>query len=221
MNSANFRGIAISLAATVLLSGCGPNLVFYERSAFKLGVSVGEDPTTPLEVNAGLKRSVVSRVPSLKTSDSNSAEAEATSLVSDFDLAYDNDGNAASNLMGGKLTINTAFASGNAARALSTKQNKVLALVDVGSVIDDLEAQLAKLEGRESKDTLATAAAALMGDEFYRRYIKASSGATPDSARDALRGAFDSTCGTPETPDYGACAQRLSDALSAVLESHG
>ncbi|MCB0833150.1 MAG: hypothetical protein KDC45_06785 [Bacteroidetes bacterium] len=110
-----------------LLFGCTQNLVFGERTGFNLGISVNDEAAVPLEVNAGLKRSVVGLIPPKRErvdEDGNAtADDEAVSLLSGFDLKYDsNDTNA----LAGTLVIQTRIASGIAAINLAGGQNATL-----------------------------------------------------------------------------------------------
>lgn len=114
--------LALLLLGSLLLGGCQNNLIFLEQSGFKLAISVNNDPTTPVEVNAGLKRSIVALVPSsgdpVKTDTGTRANGEAVNLVSGFDLT---DTASANSALGGTLTIRTQFASGAAALAVASK----------------------------------------------------------------------------------------------------
>ena len=111
------------ILALPLLGGCQETLVFFEQTAFKLGISVNEEPPVPLEVTVGLKRRVVAISPPKKPLQTNEAggrraDGEAVSLLSRFDVIYtpDDTGTASpGNPFGGKLTIISAFASGGAA----------------------------------------------------------------------------------------------------------
>jgi hypothetical protein len=72
-------------------AACQHTLVFTERTAFKLGIEVNDDPTTPVNVTAGLKRSVLSVTPPrdpdvVDESGQSRAEGEAVSMLSWFDL---------------------------------------------------------------------------------------------------------------------------------------
>ena len=104
------------LLATLFLGACEWTLIYSERTGFKLGISVNDDPATPVEVNAGLKRTVVGFVPPREgVEESNGkkqAKGEAVSLFSGFKMEYEqNPGNP----LGGDLTVRTQFASGVAA----------------------------------------------------------------------------------------------------------
>jgi hypothetical protein len=133
------KPIAISLALMVLLPACQRTLVFTEQAAFKLGIEVNDDPTTPVDVTAGLKRSVVSvtppREPLVEAEGGGSrAEGEAVSTLAWFDLAYE----PADSPFTGTLTIRTSFASGLAAIA------KVVGVPLVGVATPELQARREK-----------------------------------------------------------------------------
>jgi hypothetical protein len=113
---------ALALPAMV---GCQETLIFFEQTAFKLGISVNEEPPVPLEVTVGLKRRVVAISPPKKplgqdASGSERAQSEAVSLLSRFDIIYHPDRSADAsaapgNPLASKLQIISAFASGKAA----------------------------------------------------------------------------------------------------------
>ncbi|MCB1815720.1 MAG: hypothetical protein KDK04_28970 [Candidatus Competibacteraceae bacterium] len=120
----SYASILMYIAVCLVLSGCTNHLVFGERTGFNLGVSVNSEAAVPLEVNAGLRRSVFGMVPPRRTvEDSNgnpTADDEAVSLISGFGLKYDPDN---SNALNGDLTILTRFASGIAAIKLAGGSN--------------------------------------------------------------------------------------------------
>jgi hypothetical protein len=122
---------AILVIATFFLNGCENNLLFMERTGFNLSIRVNNDPTTPVEVNAGLKRSVVAAVPPtgdpVKTENGTRANGEAVSLISGYDLSYDE---SKSSLFAGTLTIRTQFASGGAATAVAGDPTVVAMIAD-------------------------------------------------------------------------------------------
>ena len=114
--------LVIILPAT--LQGCSNTLVYGEQSGFNLGVKVDPKKSSPLKVNAGLERTVITNSPP-KESDDGKAKGEAASMFSNFDLQYEKD----TNPLQGKLTIQTRFASGNAALAIADKPSLVKKVV--------------------------------------------------------------------------------------------
>src|SRR5882724_11099365 len=104
------RHAAALIVGALLLGGCENNLIFLERSGFNLAINVNDDPTTPVEVNAGLKRSIVALVPPtgdpVKTESGTRANGEAVNLVSGYDLGYTE---SQTSVLGGTLTIRTQF----------------------------------------------------------------------------------------------------------------
>ena len=81
------------VSALLLLSSAKETLVFFEQTAFKLGISVNEEPPVPLEVTIGLKRRVVAVSPPKKplredTTGTRRPDSEAVSLLSRFDVIY-------------------------------------------------------------------------------------------------------------------------------------
>jgi hypothetical protein len=113
--------VAALVTGALLLGACENNLIFMERTGFNLAIRVNNDPTTPVEVNAGLKRSVVALVPPtgdpVKTATGTRANGEAVNLVSGYDLGYTE---SSTSLFAGTLAIRTQFASGAAAEAVSS-----------------------------------------------------------------------------------------------------
>lgn len=115
----------VMTAAAFALSACGNTLVFAERTGFNLAIQVNDDPATPVQVNAGLKRSVVGLVPPSKTlkeetNKGSRADGEAVSMFSGFRLEYEE---GATGLFQGDLSIRTQFASGMAARYIAGRKD--------------------------------------------------------------------------------------------------
>ncbi|HEY7608214.1 MAG TPA: hypothetical protein VIF14_03200, partial [Alphaproteobacteria bacterium] len=118
--------------------GCTDTLFFAERSSFKLGIHVNDNPVTPLQVNAGAKRTVIALAPPLavrKEGNRDRPVGEAVNLFSGFDLQYDKPETWASPFTG-TLTIKTQFASGAAAVALADKPAVVKQLIEAEIVQD-------------------------------------------------------------------------------------
>src|SRR5262245_21610096 len=82
----------VALFVLAFAAGCTNTLVFGERTSFNLAIHVNDNPITPLQVNAGLKRAVAGIVP---PNDVEKAEnqavpvGEAVSLFSGFNLGYE------------------------------------------------------------------------------------------------------------------------------------
>jgi hypothetical protein len=140
------------------LAGCQKTLVFFEQTAFKLGISVNEEPPIPLEVTVGLKRRVVAISPPKKPLEQGSPSSEAVRLLSRFDVIYLPDGETVAatpspaapsatpgatstvtaptgtpspgDPFGGTLRIISAFASGKAAVTLADNVVAMAAVVD-------------------------------------------------------------------------------------------
>lgn len=129
----------ISVGLMLLLTGCSDALIYGERTAFNLAIRVNDDPATPVNVNAGLQRTVVSLAPPLggqiKDGDRTSPAGESVSAISRFDLRYDQSTAA---VMAGRLTVKTQFLSGQAAvTATANPQTaaRVVQLVTAGRFI--------------------------------------------------------------------------------------
>ncbi len=126
------------IVAGLLLSStasCTDALVFAENSGFNLGISVNEEPSTPLQVNAGLERTVLAFAPpageTTTSGGKKSPKGEAVSLFSGFRLE-DNHANVTQSAFAGKLTIRTQFASGIAAQSVAGDIKTVKAITSVG-----------------------------------------------------------------------------------------
>jgi hypothetical protein len=119
--------VATLLAGSALLLGCQDTLVYGESTAFNLAIHANDNPQTPIEVNAGLKRHVGEMAPPVLTTDDDNgttkAAGEAVSSFSGFALTYDRDG-----VFSGDLFIRTQFASGLPAQLLA---NEPAAAVEV------------------------------------------------------------------------------------------
>lgn len=120
-------GIHLSVVTvTLLLTSCGDALVYGERTGFNLSLRADPSTSKPIEVNAGLRRSVVAIVPPkhMESQQDGSATAagEAVNMFSRFELSYDE---SETSLFGGTLAIQSRFASGQAAVKLAPDANKV------------------------------------------------------------------------------------------------
>jgi hypothetical protein len=115
------------LGLLLALAGCGDTLVFAERSGVNLGTKVDPASSQPLEVNAGVKRQVVTVIPPMgKGGDGSSApNGEAVNMFSQFEVSRElRDGN-----FNDVTTIRNRFASGGAALAISSKPDAVVAII--------------------------------------------------------------------------------------------
>jgi hypothetical protein len=126
------RSIALGIAMVVTQASCERTLVFTEQSAFKLGIEVNNDPTTPVEVTAGLKRRVLSVAPPKEPERNDQdgqtqVEGDAVSMLSGFNLGYE----PADSPLTGTLEIRSQFASGAAATILATDAGAIAKVVNV------------------------------------------------------------------------------------------
>ncbi len=94
-------------------------LVYGERSGVNIALRSDPAKALPLEVNAGVQRRVTTLVPPKERNDNRRPTDEAVSLVSTFDLTYNN-ANIEEGLFGGTTRIASIFTSGSAATALAT-----------------------------------------------------------------------------------------------------
>ena len=113
------------------LAACGDTLVYGERTGYNLAIEVNQDPETPVNVNLGLRRTVVSVVPPVATESGQGGQSrpkgEAVSMISGFFLS-DID---SENPLQLDLRIRSQFASGNAAVLVSGNPDVVRAIADV------------------------------------------------------------------------------------------
>lgn len=130
MKRSCLRAFLVSLVACMGTWGCQDTLVYGESTEFNLAIHVNDNPQTPVEVNAGLKRYVGEKAPPLaiKKDDNgqNKADGEAVSSFSGFALEYEE--NPVFALLG-TLHIRTQFASGAAAAALAENPIQAVAVV--------------------------------------------------------------------------------------------
>lgn len=119
--------VAMLLSASGWIAGCQDTLIYGESTAFNLAIHVNDNPQTPLEVNAGLKRYVGEMAPPVLTKDddqgSKKAAGEAVSSFSGFALTYDREG------IFGNLFIRTQFASGLPAQLLANEPGAAVEVV--------------------------------------------------------------------------------------------
>lgn len=119
------KGWLTFLLALPIVSGCERALVYGDRSGFNLAIRSDPAESAPLEVNAGLQRRVIGFVPASESDQNAPAKGEAVNMFSRFDLKQHRDSNT---VFGGKLTIGTAFASGQAALYVAEKPEVVAAI---------------------------------------------------------------------------------------------
>ncbi|NOD77378.1 MULTISPECIES: hypothetical protein [unclassified Ruegeria] len=108
---------------TLSLSNCTDiqdrALVYGERSGVNIALRSDPAKALPVEVNAGVQRRVTTLVPPKARNNNGRPTDEAVSLVSTFDLTYNN-ADAENGLFGGTTRIASIFSSGTAATALAT-----------------------------------------------------------------------------------------------------
>jgi hypothetical protein len=114
-------------AAAIGLAGCNNTLYYGESTSFDLALHVNDNPQTPIEANAGLKRRVLEVAPPLSVDSSDQQHrplGEAANSFSGFRLKFDPDP------VFGPLAIRTQFATGQAAETLADDPQAVAAVVD-------------------------------------------------------------------------------------------
>ncbi|WP_299894163.1 hypothetical protein [uncultured Ruegeria sp.] len=94
-------------------------LVYGERSGVNIALRSDPAKALPVEVNAGVQRRVTTLVPPKSRNNNRRPTDEAVSLVSTFDLTYNN-ADAQKGLFGGTTRIASIFTTGTAATALAT-----------------------------------------------------------------------------------------------------
>lgn len=162
MNDKSVRLICrLSSAAlvSVALSACTDALVFSESAGFNLSIGVNEEPSTPLQLNAGLERTVLAFAPPVgentTVAGKKQVNGEAVSLFSGFRLSDDH-ASEVTNALAGRLTIRTQFASGMAAQAVAGKVQVVKAITNVGvSYLPDDGTRLLRVFMNESGENFA------------------------------------------------------------------
>ena len=115
---------------TLAGAGCNsPALVYGERNSLHVAsVQVNDNTSEPLRLNVGFRRTIATKAPSLQGSAEAGANGDAVSAFSSFDLHSD-DGSAATII--DPLVINTKFASGKAARALTSNPQAVAQILNI------------------------------------------------------------------------------------------
>jgi hypothetical protein len=114
-------------ASAILATACHDTLYYGEATGFNLAVKLNDNPQSPVEANAGLKRRVLEVAPPVAVAANDSghdkAAGEAASSFSGFRLKYTEDG------IFGKLRIRTQFATGAAAIDLADQPAAVAQVV--------------------------------------------------------------------------------------------
>jgi hypothetical protein len=130
MKRSGSLSLLMGFIACIATSGCQDTLVYGESTEFNLAIHVNDNPQTPVEVNAGLKRYVGEKAPPVAIKkDGNGqkkADGEAVSSFSGFALEYEE--NPVFALLG-TLHIRTQFASGAAAAALAENPIQAVSVV--------------------------------------------------------------------------------------------
>jgi hypothetical protein len=121
---------ALLIAAAATVSACQDTLVYGESTAFNLAIHLNDNPQTPIEVNAGLKRHVGEKAPPVATTEEDGVKAavgEAVSSFSGFRLRYEED---ETSVLLGDLYIRTQFATGKAATTLAGNPAEAVKVMD-------------------------------------------------------------------------------------------
>lgn len=181
----------ILLLLSPMLGGCENNLIFMERSGFNLSIDVNENPAIPVQVNAGMMRSIVALVPGR----GNDNSGEAVSLISGYDLAYED---KAGSFFNDKLTIRSQFASGAAANKIAEAPEIAKKIVNptlTAMLPKDIETRVAaartKIVGLSDANTL-TLAQALNNDKAVSKKFNGSNAAAAKQELRSYVGAINS-----------------------------
>ena len=116
------------VGATSLLGACGRTLVFAESTGVNLAIKTNATSSTPVEVNFGLNRTVGTIVPPAGQK-GNRPNGEAVNMFAGFEI--NNDYKVGT--VGTELTIDTQFASGQAAKTVAGDPALVAKIVNVGN----------------------------------------------------------------------------------------
>lgn len=146
---------AVLASIALVLAGCGDTLIYGERTGFNMAVSVDATRSLPIEVNIGMRRSVVAAVPPLEGTNQadGKPQGDAVNMLSFFDLGYKEEATG----LGGDLTIGTQFISGkSAALFINPNDNKTGALSVDGAAAkaSTINAALGVTPGRPLSEAL-------------------------------------------------------------------
>jgi len=138
MISNNLAAIILLSACSLLWSGCANELIFMERTKAAIAVDFATNPAEPVEVTAGYKRTILAMVPPKQpASDSQSVhQGEALSLISTFDLQYNNNDT--------ELVVKNGFVGGKAASTIANQPGGVNALFGVTPSVGSVTLDIAK-----------------------------------------------------------------------------
>lgn len=177
-NRSYLTALLLPLLLPVSLAGCENNLIFMERSGFNLSIGVNDNPVTPVQVNAGMMRSIVALVPGRGKAENGQPSGEAVSLISGYDLRYDEQD---SGFFNDKLTIRSQFASGAAAKTIAAAPdiakkiaNPSLTVLLPKDIEDRATAARSKITGLSDDNVLALAQT-LNGDKAISRKFNTDS----------------------------------------------
>jgi len=119
--------VGVLAASAIMAAACNNTLYYGEATGFNLAVKLNDNPQSPVEANAGLKRRVLEVAPPVAVAKDDGgqdkAAGEAASSFSGFRLKYTEDG------IFGKLRIRTQFATGAAAIDLADQPAAVAQVV--------------------------------------------------------------------------------------------
>lgn len=150
--------VALLVAAAALVSGCNNTLFYGESTAFDLAIHLNDNPQTPIEINAGLKRHVGQVTPPVATEQNEgktAAVGEAVSTLSGFRLRYQEDPGS---VLLGDLYIRTQFATGAAAAALAKNPIQAVKVIDADFERDE---QFVSPASRANRDQIVAGIKAL------------------------------------------------------------
>ncbi len=122
--------LAVGSAATSI-GGCGRTLVFAESDGVNLAIRANASSETPVEVNFGLNRTVGTIVPPAgQKKGGRESDGEAVNMFAGFEV----NANVEVGKIEADLTVDTQFASGAAAKAVSGNPAVVARIVSLRPV---------------------------------------------------------------------------------------
>lgn len=160
----SFHLVAAAVIAGVMLTGCQDTLIYGESTAFNLAIHANDNPQTPIEVNAGLKRYVGEMAPPVLTKENDQgtkkADGEAVSSFSGFALTYDPDG------IFGELFIRTQFASGVPAQLLAEEPRAAIEVINATFDPIERDAEFVTEANRKQRAEIVAGIKSLEGDDL-------------------------------------------------------
>lgn len=147
-----FRTGVLGLACSIALAGCDRALVYGDRSGFNLAIRQDVTEGSPLEVNAGLQRRVISYVPPRGLDANGNPTGEAANMLARYDYKR-TPGTLEKGPFSGKFRLSTSFASGTAAKIAANDSKAAAKITQRPAYLDEPDGSFSKVPQENDRQT--------------------------------------------------------------------